>query len=167
MALKTARTSLYFVDPGETESAGASVVMVGCVTNLSGIEAGRDQLENTCLEDSARSYEAGLATPGQATFTINFDPADSSHIRVYELWQAGTKVQWAVGLSDGPAFPAVLIAPTLDTSDGDFNLPDTRSWITFEGYISNVPLDLALNALVTANVTLQISDFPVISPKVA
>jgi hypothetical protein len=166
MALKTARTSLYFVDPNPDNTSGAAVVAVGCVTNLTGIEAGRDQLENTCLEDSARSYEAGLATPGAATFTINFDPQDESHRRVYELWQSGETLQWAVGLSDGPAFPAALIPPEIDTDETGFNLPDTRSWITFEGYIANVPLDLALNALVTASVTLQISDFPVVTPRI-
>jgi hypothetical protein len=165
MALKTARTSMYFIDP-DADSAGDAIITVGCVTNLTGIEAGRDQLENTCLEDSARSYEAGLATPGAATFTLNFDPQDASHVRVYELWQVGTTLEWAVGLSDGPAFPAALIPPQLDSAATGFSLPSTRSWITFQGYIANVPLDLALNALVTASVTLQISDFPVVTPRV-
>jgi hypothetical protein len=165
MALKTARTSLYFIDP-EFDSNGPGIVTVGCATSISGIGASRDQLEDTCLEDDARSYEAGLGTPGQASFTINFDPADASHVRIYELWRAGTKVDWALGLSDGPPAPAALVPPTLQTDD-TFNLPSTRSWVTFNGYIADVPLDLALNALVSANVTIQVSDFPTVSPKAA
>lgn len=161
MALKTLRSSLYYIDPDENE-----VVTVGCVTSLTGIEASRDQLETTCLEDSARSYEAGLGTPGTKTFTINFDPADESHVRVYNLWRAGTKVVWALGLGDGPPAPAALVAPTY-ASDGAFNLPDTRSWITYEGYVANVPLDLALNSMLTANVSVQISDFPVLVERTA
>lgn len=165
MALKTARTSLYFIDP-EGDSNGAAIITVGCATSITGIGASRDQLEDTCLEDDARSYEAGLGTPGQATFTLNFDPSDESHVRVYELWRAGTKVEWALGLSDGPAAPAALVPPTLD-SDDQFNLPATRSWITFNGYVADVPLDLALNALVTASVSIQVSDFPTVTPKSA
>ena len=166
MALKTARTSLYFIDP-DADSAGAAVITVGCATSISGIGASRDQLESTCLEDSARSYEAGLGTPGQATFTINFDPADESHLRVYQLWQTGIKLEWALGLSDGPAAPAAFVPPTLATDGINFNLPATRSWITFNGYIADVPLDLALNALVGATVTIQVSDFPTVTPKTA
>ena len=165
MALKTARTSLYYIDP-EFDSNGPGIVTVGCVTSLSGIGASRDQLEDTCLEDEARSYEAGLGTPGQKTFTINFDPSDDSHVRLYRLWQAGTKVQWALGLSDGPPAPAALVPPTLNSVD-EFELPATRSWITYEGYVSDVPLDLALNAFMTANVSVQVSDFPQIFPKAA
>lgn len=161
MALKTARTSLYYIDPDDS-----SVVTVGCVTSISGIEASRDQLEDTCLEDDARSYQSGLATPGQKTFTINFDPADDTHVKIYNLWVAGTKVKWALGLSDGAPAPAALIAPTVDTT-GDFILPDTRSYFTYEGYVANVPLDLALNALLTANVSVQLSGFPTLSPKTA
>lgn len=164
MAMKTARTSLYYIDE-EFDSTGPGIVTVGCVTSLSGIGASRDQLEDTCLEDDARSYEAGLGTPGTKTFTINFDPADASHVRLYRLWQAGTKVQWALGLSDGPPAPAALIPPTLDSTT--FDLPATRSWITYEGYVADVPLDLALNAFVTANVSVQVSDFPNIFPKTA
>lgn len=163
MALKTARTSLYFIDP-DYNTAGAGIVTVGCATSISGIGASRDQLEDTCLEDDARSYEAGLGTPGQASFTINFDPSDESHVRIYNLWRAGTKVDWALGLSDGPAAPAALVPPTLETDD-TFILPDTRSWVTFNGYVADVPLDLALNALLTANVTIQVSDFPTVTPK--
>jgi hypothetical protein len=161
MAIKTLRSSLYYIDPAEDE-----VVTVGCVTSLTGIEASRDQLETTCLEDSARSYEAGLGTPGTKTFTINFDPADASHVRVYNLWRAGTKVLWALGLGDGPPAPAALVPPTY-ASDGGFNLPDTRSWIVYEGYVANVPLDLSLNSMLTANVSVQISDFPTLVERTA
>lgn len=162
MAIKTARTSLYYVDP-DTETE----VMVGCVTSINGIGASRDQLEDTCLEDEARSFQAGLGTPGAATFTINFDPADASHVAIYALWKAGTKVPWALGLSDGPPAPAALVPPSAGSSSGGWVLPDTRSWITFEGYVADVPLDLALNALVAASVTLQISDFPVLTVRTA
>jgi len=164
MALKTQFSELYILDPDDC----STVITVGCVTSLDGIEATRDQLETTCLDSAARTYEAGMATPGQMTFTINFDPTDDSHVRVYELWQAGTKFEMALGLSDGDRDSSgAMEAPTAD-SNCLFDLPGTRSWIVMHNsFISNVPLSLALNALVSANVTVQLSDFPSLVQKSA
>lgn len=156
MALKTQGSKLYLIDP-----ASGDVVTVGCVNSISGIEATRDQLESTCLEDSARRYEAGLATPGQAQFAIHFDPADASHKRIYDLWQSGDKFEMALGYSDG------TVAPDADTA-GMFDLPEERSWcVMHDCFIANVPQDLALNALVNAQVSVQLSGFPVLVEKSA
>ena len=152
MAVKTQGTELYFLDP-DTDA----VVEVGCVTTITGLTAARDQIETTCLDSNARTYEAGMATPGAASFTINADPNDPSHVRLHELYVAGTKVDWALGWSDGTA------APTVDSNG--LVLPATRSWINFNGYVSDFPFDFALNAVVTSNLSVQVSDFPVWTPK--
>ena len=153
MAKKTQGTELWFIDP-----EGDVLTKVGCVTNITGLTAARDQIETTCLEDEARSYEAGLATPGAAQFGINFDPADESHVRLHELYVEGLNVAFALGWSDGKG-----IAPTTDSSD--FVLPATRSWITFDGFISDLPFDFAQNAVVASTVSVQVSGFPVLTPK--
>lgn len=161
MSVRTQGTELWFLDP-ET----GDPVKVGCVTTLSGLTAARDQIETTCLDSSARTYEAGMATPGAAAFTVNFDPADESHTRLHELYVAGTKVEWALGWGDyTPWLPALGPVPTGDTA-GNFNLPTTRSWITFNGYVSDLPFDFALNTVVTSNISVQVSDFPILVPKV-
>lgn len=153
MAIKTQGTELYFIDPDTF-----AVTKVGCVTTITGLTAARDQIETTCLDSAARTYEAGMATPGAAQFGINFDTADASHVRLHELYVEGTKVDWALGWSDGTAVP---------TSDSTaFNLPTSRSWIEFNGYISDLPFDFALNTVVTSNVSIQVSDFPVLHAKV-
>jgi hypothetical protein len=152
MAIKTQGTQLYFIDPDNF-----AVVQVGCVTTITGLTAARDQIETTCLDSDARTYEAGMATPGAAQFTVNFDTGDVSHTRLHELYVAGTKVDWALGWSDGVA------PPTSDSTA--FTLPSTRSWIEFNGYISDLPFDFALNAVVTSNISIQVSDFPVLVPK--
>lgn len=154
MAVKTQGTHLYTIDPADD-----SLLLVGCVTTLDGIDTTLEQIETTCLESAARTYVAGLATPGTASFGINFDPADDSHVRLHELKVAGTTLQWAVGFSDGTA------APTID-SNGDFVLPATRSWITFEGFMNSYPFSFAQNAVVTSTVGIQISGEPVVVPKV-
>lgn len=159
MAKKTQGTMLYLIVPAD-ESNPAQVLQVGCVTNLTGVSATRDQIETTCLESLARTYEPGMPTPGTATFTINFDPETASHLAVHELFRNGTKVDWAIGWSDGTD------APTLNSND-EFDLPDTRTWIYFNGFVADVPFDFALNTVVTSNVSVQLSDFPEVFAKVS
>ena len=152
MAIKTQGTELYFIDPDTF-----AVTKVGCVTAINGLTAARDQIETTCLDSDARTYEAGMATPGAAQFGINFDTGDASHVRLHELYREGVKVDWAIGWSDGTD------APVSDSTA--FTLPATRSWIEFNGYISDLPFDFALNTVVTSNVSIQVSDFPVLHAK--
>lgn len=153
MAIKTQGVMLYTVDPSDD-----SVITVGCVTSIDGIDTTLDQIETTCLESAARTYMAGLATPGSASFQINFDPADASHVRLHALKVAGTTLPWAVGFSDGSA------APTVDTS-GDFILPTSRSWIDFDGFMNSYPFSFPINAVVTSTVGIQISGEPTVTKK--
>jgi hypothetical protein len=151
--MKTQGTVLYTMDPADD-----SVLVVGCVTAISGIDSQLDQLETTCLSDSARTYIAGLATPGAAQFSINFDPGDASHVRLHALKVAGTVLPWAIGFSDGTAPPTTATA-------GEFTLPSTRSWITFDGFMNSFPFDFALNANIASTVGIQVSGDPVVTPK--
>ena len=96
MAKKTQGTPLYTIDPVD-----GSLLEVGCVLTIDGIDTTNEQRETTCLADMARTYEAGLATPGTATFGLNTDTSEPSHIRLHQLKVAGTTLPWALGWSDG------------------------------------------------------------------
>jgi hypothetical protein len=157
MPLTSQGTDLYTIDP----DTGA-LLDVGCITSLDGIDTAIDQIETTCLNDTSRTYEAGLSTPGAATFGLMIDPQNPVHIRLHQLKTAGVKLQWAVGFSDGTAVPTV---GTDSAGDDEFVLPPTRSWITFEGYMNSFPFTFGLNAMVTSNVGVQVSGEPVLIPK--
>lgn len=155
--MKTQGTDLYAIDP-----ADGSLIVVGCPTSIDGIDTSIDQLETTCLNSQARTYEAGLATPGTATFGINVDPKDASHLRLHQLKTAGTSLQWAVGWSESPG-----TEPTITTnSDGDYVFvpDDARSWILFEGFMNSFPFSFAQNASVTSTVGIQVSGEPELIP---
>lgn len=154
MAIKTQGTDLYAIDPEL-----GTLLTVGCVTSIEGIDTTVEQVETTCLQESARSYIAGLATPGAATFGINTDTSDAAHVRLHQIKTAGLTVQWAVGWSDGTA------DATVDTN-GTFNLPASRSWITFEGFMNSFPFSFAQNSVVQSTVGIQVSGEPVLVPKV-
>lgn len=153
--MKTQGTDLYVIDPADD-----SILAVGCVTSIDGIDTALDQIETTCLGDTARSYEAGLATPGTATFGINTNPQDPSHIRLHALKVSGATLKWAVGWSEQPG-----LAPTVDTA-GDFELPEGRSWITFTGFMNSFPFSFAQNAVVQSTVGIQVSGEPQLIPAV-
>lgn len=145
MALKTKGTHLYFIDPATPDT----VHRIGCPTSITGPSSPIDQIEVTCLESTAREYTGGLKSPGTAQFTINLDFTDSSHVLLKELFTAGTDLKWALGYSDGTANPTALT--------GDFVFPTTRSYFSFEGYISDFTEQFDLNAVVVSNVSIQVS----------
>lgn len=153
MAIKTQGTYLYTIDP-----ADESLLTVGCVTSIDGVDTTNEQIETTCLESLARTYLSGLATPGQASFGINFDTSDSTHTRLHQLKVAGTTLTWAIGFADGSA------APTVD-SGGTFDLPTSRSFIRFNGFMTTFPFSFQQNSVVQSSVGIQISGEPEISAK--
>ena len=147
-ALRTQGTELFFVSPEGSD--GGEVVKVVCVTSIDGLSSPIDQVEVTCLEDQDRQYVPGLKTPGAMQFGVNFDPQEDSHVVLHELYRDNITTKFVIGLSDGTS------SPTLD-SDGDFDLPTDRSWITFEGYISDYPFSFALNNVVASTIGVQVS----------
>lgn len=147
MAVKTQGTQLFILD--EAASGGAEVLTIDCATAIDGLGAAREQIEVTCLEDDSRTYVGGLATPGSLTVTVNFDPNNESHFRMYELWKANVDFKFAIGFGPETAPPTV-------TGD-EFVFPTSRTFIEASGYVSDLPLSIALNAVVTAAIPIQVS----------
>lgn len=147
MARLAQGSELYFIDPADD-----SIVQVKGVTNFTPGGAPADPQETTPLEALDREYLLGLRTPGQASITLNADPEEASHIRLYELYEGEEKpkLKWVLGWSDGRGIP-----PAVATGGGDFELPSTRTWFKYEGYVSDFPFDFQSNSVVSSTVTVQ------------
>lgn len=161
MTVKTQGTDLFGIDPRDN-----SLITVGCVTTIDGIDSSVEQIETTCLNSGKdRKYVAGMGTPGAASFGINIDPSDPSHLKLYQLKQLGLTLKWAIGWGDGPmeADGTIDLPPTVATDD--FSLPDGRSWLLFEGYLSSFPFSFNMNDVVKSAVGIQISGTQVLIPK--
>jgi len=158
MAVKTQGTQLFLIDPDAT--GGPEVLTILCTTSISGLGAPREQIETTCLEDDSRSYVGGLATPGDITVNVNFDPDNESHYRLYQLWKSNENFQIAIGFGPETDVPTVA-------SDGGFDFPTARTFIGFEGYVKDLPLQANLNAVWTADIPIQVSGEYTIYRKVA
>lgn len=152
MAKKTQGTVLYFID------APTTVVAIQCPTGITGVSAPREQIETTCLEADAKSFIPGLRSPGAVSVALNFDPSQSSHKKIWDMYEAGTQgIKFALGWSDGTDVPTA--------SGGDFTLPTTRTFTAFTGFFTDVPQEFALNAVVTATVQIQTSGAITLTPK--
>lgn len=152
MSILTDGTQIYFIDP-DFDSSGAGVREVECVTAFTPGGSPADQIPDDCLAETERKFRRGRRTPSAATMGVSADPENDSHVRLHELSESdqadgGEILSWAVGWSDGTA------APTLD-SNGDFELPTTRTWFVFQGYVADFPFDFQINSIVQTQISIQ------------
>jgi len=144
MAKLTQGTQIYFIDPADD-----SVVEVTGVTTFNPGGAPADQIETTNLISTVKTFMRGLRTPGQASMEINADPTNAAHLRLHELANDDTVeyLEWAIGWSDGTA-----------DADGDstgFDLPTSRTWLRFNGYVADFPFDHSTNSIVKSTISIQ------------
>ena len=153
MAMKTQGSQLYGIFPSSTTPGEFEIVEVECMNNFNGGGNPADQIVVECLNKTTREYLKGMRTPGQATFTIDADPRNESHLRLHEAAESDDEefdsMHWVLGWSDGKD-----IAPTLDSSN-DFELPTTRTWFLFDGYVGDFPFDFPANTTVKTAVSIQ------------
>jgi hypothetical protein len=152
--LRTQGTELWFINP---LTSAADFVKLSCPTGISGLGGPADQLDDTCLDSTTRTFKQGLKNPGTLTVPFNFIPTNTSHQILFQLYDGGQVVQWIAGLSDGTS-------PPTNSSAGGFNPPPNRSSIRFNGYVSDINIDIATNSIVTGTLTIQRSGAILVTP---
>ncbi len=117
MPVKTQGSQLYALFPSKTTPGQFEVLEIECINNFNGGGNPADQITIECLNETTRRYLKGMRTPGQATFTIDADPKNDSHIRLHEASESDDEsfddMKFALGWSDGTD-----IAPTLAPAGG-------------------------------------------------
>lgn len=143
--VKSQGTQVFFVDNTGT----AALVKLTCPTAISGTTGGKaDQIETTCLDETdTRTYLRGLHTPSEISIPFNLYPKDAGHQLLFEMKDSGDPTEWMVCLSES-ATP-----PTLTGSD--LTPPTDRTSFEFQGYVSDVVLDIATNEVVRGTLTVQ------------
>lgn len=141
MGLKTQGTELYYV------SSPSTVTKVGKLTGVTGTGGANDQIDDSDLDSTEKESIAGLPNPGAVSAPLNFDPAIQAHRDLYALWQTGAKVRWIVGLADGSEPPTVAASVV--------TYPATRTYFDFMGFISDFPIDAAMNSKLESAMTVQ------------
>jgi hypothetical protein len=148
---RTQGTHLYFVDPTGTPA----LVKLTCPTGITGLTGGAaDQIEDTCLDETdTRTYVRGLNTPAAMSVPFNLHPQDASHQLLFALKESGETVKWMALLSEADTPPTLAAGPVPPA--GSIEPPVDRTGFDFEGYISEVALDIATNQIVRGTLTIQ------------
>lgn len=108
----------------------------------------KSQLDTTCLDDIEMRKSPGMKDPGALTVGLDFDPAKVSHRDLIEMDEDDTLTTWIIAVGDGTGLPTV-------DSTGLVTFPATRTFIEFEGYIADVPLEFAINTNIQSSVSIQ------------
>lgn len=117
MPVKTQGSQLYALFPVKATPGQFEVLEIECINNFNGGGNPADQITIECLNETTRRYLKGMRTPGQATFTIDADPKNLSHIRLQEAAESDDEsfddMRFALGWSDG-----IGVAPGLAAAGG-------------------------------------------------
>lgn len=141
MSQKTQGTELFYVKDDTT------IVKVGKVTGVTGTGGANDPIEVTDLDSVEKEFIAGLPSPGAVATPLNFNAALQVHRDLYALWESKEIKKWIVGQSDGTAPPTIAA--------GTITWPTTRTYADFNGFISDFPIDSAVNSKVETSMTIQ------------
>jgi hypothetical protein len=144
-AFETKGTKLYFVD-----STGLQVLSVSCPTGVTGVAGGtKDQIDTTCLDETGdvRTSIGGFADATEVSVPFILYDGDASHQDLFTLKTSGEVVAWMLALSDDTT------APTL-ASDG-LEPPTNRTTFSWDGYVSNLTIDAAINDVVRGTLTVK------------
>lgn len=162
MAARPTKGTTIFVGDPENDQ-----VIAICATSIDGVASPKEQTDVTTLCDFDRKFIPGMGTPAAMTFGIQFDPQEAAHMRLVELFNNNaTDLPVAVGFGpqsgQSPWGDGIGPAPTL--SSAGFDLPTNRDFITFAGYIADLPINFAINAPVASTVSIQLSGGYTVEP---
>jgi hypothetical protein len=146
VSLSTKKTSAWFV---YTNSNGYTLVQVGCPKGFGPIGGSKSQVDRTCLEDTEKQFDPGMASPGAISVPLDFDPTKVSHQDIVAMDISDLKTTWIVGMSDGTS------PPTVNASTGVITWPSTRTYVEFQGYVADTPVDFQIDKNVGMNVSIQ------------
>ncbi len=148
-AFETKGTQLYFADY-ITNTDGVATKLT-CPTGLTGINGGsKDKIDTTCLDETGafRTFIGGFSDAAEVSVPFILYKGDAGHQALFALQQSNDTINWMVCLSDSAT------APTLDT-DGLLVTPNDRTTVAFNGYVSNLTIDAAVNEVVRGSLTIQ------------
>jgi hypothetical protein len=146
VSLSTKKTEAWFV---LSETGGYALVKVGCPKGIGPIGGSKSQIDETCLDDIEKQFGPGMASPGAITVPLDFDDSKVSHQQIVAMDLDDLKTTWVVGFSNG------IAPPVIDSGTGVITWPSTRTYVEFQGYVADAPLDFQIDKNVGMAVSIQ------------
>lgn len=105
------------------------------VTDISGPDGSKAEIDATALNDSAKAFLAGLPDNGSVALTLNYIPADTIHAQLRSDFNSATEVAryYRLNFTDSPI----------------------TTW-TWYGYISSFSVSGTVDDKVTASVSIRV-----------
>jgi hypothetical protein len=130
----------YWCGKGTTIKHGSTTLAQVVSITPPAVELGN--VETTHLTSTARENKGTIVDPGEASFSLEWDPANSGHQALWTAFQAGTTESWTITIMSGAA--------TVE--------------IDFDGHIQNFGVDeLSVDSVAVIPVTIKISALPTIT----
>lgn len=140
--IKSQKTELFYA------ATATTVAKIVAVTSFTGLGGARDQIETTDLDNATdKSYTSGLGSPSPVTLNINLQKGELSHKALLDMKASGVESSWGIYSSDAATAPTAL-ASVLQKVTG-------RVSAIFQGYVSDVNLDVSGNNIWKGTITLQ------------
>lgn len=140
--IRSQGTDLYWADGATT------VKRVVCATSISGLGGARDQIDTSCLDNTAdRTFIGGLGNPGQVTVGFNLHKGEIAHEDLLALKASGETVSWGIYSSDAVTAPTAL-ASVMQPVVG-------RVSAIFQGYVADINIDIQGNDIWKGTITIQ------------
>lgn len=123
-------------------SGGTVPVTIAQVADIGGPSVARTSIDSTTRDDGRwRTHLKGMKDGGELTFTLMFDPSETTH--------GSTSGVLSDINNDGTAFAAFTMT-----------FPDTSAW-TFDGFVTGFDMGHPIDDNLTADVSVKIVGAPV------
>ena len=140
--IRSQGTDLYWA------SGATTALRVVCATGISGLGGARDQIDTSCLDNTGDATSIpGLGRPGQVTVPFNVHVNEAAHEALLALKESGEEVSWGIYSSHAATVPTVVASEMQTVTD--------RASAIFQGYVSDISLDVAGNDIWKGSVTIQ------------
>lgn len=121
-----------------------SAVVAGSISNITVTDPGSGYTSATV------AITGGGGSGATATATV--EAGEITAITITDAGAGYTSAPTVTITGDGNGATAVA---TVAYDGADWDLPPTRTWFTFRGYVSDFPFDFAANTVVTTAATIQ------------
>ena len=120
-----------------TTTTGATEI--GQIRNISGPGVSANDVDTTTLDSSSNysTFACGLLDPGEVSFSVIYDPADSMHQRL----------AYYAGQRSSKTFTVYHASSTGDTD-------------AFTAYVKGLGREIPLDDVISADITLKVSGTP-------
>jgi len=81
-------------------SISASFTTIGQVVEVELNESNNPTIDVTVITDTSRKFIQSIIDAGEVMLTMNFDPADTTHIKLKTDHDAGTEGSWQLTMTD-------------------------------------------------------------------